>query len=192
MKSVSIALGILFLVLHFQNCGRIGFQSQPDQTSASLSTQSSKLSCQFIGVDSIRFRLMNIFGLPQADVAILNDSGMPTSVMRVEKSKAELGEGDPSKSLSESLSCGMSKYKISAEIFIDACAWSMEKHNGEQRLFPNGLHRYEDIYLLLVGRHPTTYEVQQLEELAPLLPEAKRAVGLCAAVATSLESLIQI
>jgi hypothetical protein len=86
----------------------------------------------------------------------------------------------------------MTKYKVSMEVFIDACSVGMASEKGQSTLFPNGVENYDLIYLALVGRVPTDYERDVLTELTSKLPMEKRAMGVCAAVAGSLESLIQI
>lgn len=187
-------IAIAITALLFQNCSDVAFDSKQHMSRgpASLLDVSTKIDCQFIGATSLRYRLKDLLGINSGDISILADNGTPTSQMRIEKSKADLGEADPSQGLLQNLSCGMSKYKISAEIFIDACAVGMDSPKSLNHLFPNGLGDYDLIYLAFVGRAPTSYERNILLELASKLPVEKRATGVCAAIAGSLESLIQI
>jgi hypothetical protein len=195
VKILYTLTGMFFVAVLFQNCGGIAFEAQ-DSASRGIASldlgSSTKLDCQFIGTQSMHQRLATLLGINSGDISILADDGTQTSEMRIEKSKTDLGDADPAQGLLQNLSCGMTKYKISAEVFIDACTVGMNSPSQKQLLFPQGETNFDLLYMALIGRSPTDYERGVLMELSATLPPEKRAMGVCAAVASSLESLIKI
>jgi len=159
---------------------------------SSFTGSSAKSECQFIGAEAISLRLQALFDIPEGDVPLLDKSRTPTSQYRIHSSLADLGVEDASKGLINNLSCGMTKFKVSTEVFVDACSIGLQKKSTRDRLFPDGPSDYNSIYLSFIGRSPTSFEIQTLDDLSEQLPEESRAIGICAAVASSLESLTQI
>lgn len=183
------------VVVLFQQCDNVNFQSAQDgqETSRSIaSINSAKFDCEFIGVEAMRSRLLNVLGIPKEDVPVLNSNGQPTNQNRIAVAATDLGEPNAATGQFEDLSCGMTKFKTSIEVFADACAYALAQPAIQNELFPQGLNNFDPLYLNLIGRLPTSYEEQQLSALAQALPSNKREAGVCAATAASLEALVRI
>ena len=196
MKSISLIIISAVLITGFQNC-EYGLETQStgslgNSNSSLFNGPSAKSECQFIGADALSLRLQALFDIPEGDVPVLDKSGRSTNKYRIHSSLADLGVEDTSKGLINNLSCGMTKFKVSTEVFVDACSIGLQRKSTRDRLFPDGPSDYNAIYLSFIGRSPTSFEVQTLDDLQDQLPENSRAIGVCAAVASSLESLTQI
>lgn len=194
------AMGVGVLLCGLIGCSASEFRAAQSSTgSSSLSSEmdlsgqnSLKSDCQFIGVDAIASRLTMIFGISRGDVPILNDNGSASSMFRLASAASDLGAPNAATGKFLDLSCGMSKYKTSIEIFTDACSYAMDNPVIKLQLFPNGPMDSDHVYMSVIGRLPTSFEIAVLQELASVFPNGKKEAAVCAAVASSLESLLRI
>jgi hypothetical protein len=192
MKLILATFVMSFLVFGFQNCGQAGFQaSNKSADIASMgnpveTTMVAKRECEFIGTDVMGDRLKSVLGIASGDVPRL-DPANGNAINGPGRLAAASG------ALS-GYSCGVSKYKGSFEVMIDACTQAVSNVDVKNSLFPNGPENFDALYMKLVGREPTRGEAEMLLELvrSSKIPSAKREAAACAAVATTVESLIKI
>lgn len=171
-------------------CGP-GFQSVTNSEHNSFSF-SSKLDCQYIGAEALSDRLISHLQIETGDVPVLNTNGVPTNTMRIESNKDLLGVADPSKGKFADYSCEIIKFRISAEVMIDACETALANQSVRQQLFPSGIQNFDSLFLSFLGRLPRQEEIQVLQYLAMSFPEEKQPGALCAAAAMSFEALTRI
>lgn len=116
--------------------------------------------------------------------------GASTECYYLHKFRADLGEASPNEGRLANTECTPTKFRITTEMFINACEMAMSQSEVKAALFPNGVGDFEYLYLTFVGRRPEGNETQVLEELqSQFESEDKKAVAACASVAASLESL---
>lgn len=174
---------LLLLLVGFQNC----FQIKSTTTSGSAATDGvslvvEKIDCKFVSVPTLQSMLRSTLGLPQGDTAILNSNGQPTSNMYISVNRVALGGASAIED-----SCASLKYKLTAEIMINACEEAPLAKI--QSLFPQGASDFSTIYLTFLGRNPSQDEVQILRSLVSSVSSSVAERSACAAVGSSIETL---
>lgn len=196
IKGILALAGVGLLILAFQNCSSKGFVVHPNGTlsegNPGFQSLQSKTTCQFVGADVLKERLVRVLGIPSGDVPVLDEGGRATGATRIKEGWETLGKGDLRNGRPDDLECGTTKFKVSTEIMIDACVVALEEPAVKAKLFPAGFSDFGPLYMSLVGRVPTQFEAQVLEALSKRVGSAQAEAALCGAVASSFESLIRI
>lgn len=178
-----------------QGCGQQAFQTKTAGSESSASTatfDSSKIECKFVGPSILESRLKSALGISAGDISALDDNGNATNEMRIAKNREVLGAGNSATGKADDFTCATTKFKVSVEVMVDACAVGLADTKVKSDLFPSGLSNFDALYKAFVGRVPTSYESQVIKEAIAGVPSGKAEAAACAVVATSLESLIRI
>lgn len=153
-------------------------------------------TCQSLDVDMISNILRYQLGFVEGDVPMVDESGNHLKSSNCKSYKAG-GSGAQDcyylntfeKELQDT-SCVSSKLKVVSEIFINACVISIEDPVIDQRLFPQGVSNYDDLYLYMTGRIPATDEIQILDELSASISDDKeKKQAICATVSSSFAAV---
>lgn len=159
--------------------------------------------CQFISVETLRSILKDQLGIEAGDIPILNKDG---SVMRdascaadgddscgyIEKFETPLGLGNISGGDFDDRGCSTVKFKLVAEIFINACAIGMENEDVREEIFPLGLNNFDEVYMTFIGRKPFAHESDILKDLVKNMEYQTGVIAACATVASSLEAVTNL
>jgi hypothetical protein len=185
-------------------CAPSGFKSKSllETSESSISFRDSLNACSFSDPTTLSNILKQKFSISDGDVPIVDDKGVTkkdkscgsgqsaADCFYLKKYRSDLGESDLSKGLLGNSSCSPTKFRITTELFINACQLALKTADVKDRLFPLGVGNYDYLYLTFTGRHPEIVEVNVLKSLQDNFEdETKKAVAACAAVAGSLESL---
>ncbi len=181
----------------YQNCAP--FESlQKTESLASNAVNdftSSELSCRFIGGNALSTVLTNTLGLPEGDVAMLNEQGEPLKSNNCKSFNHQNGGRDClylseySNELSTQ-SCNTSTFRLVAQIYTNACAESLSQEENVNRLCPQGSDNYTTIHQAFTGRTPRGDEIQILKELSKEFEvEQEKMTAVCAAIGSSLASI---
>ena len=186
----------------FQNCspmesaGIDGLELSSDRTLASTEgTQTALKECRFIGAQAMSSVLRDVLGIESGDVPMLNSEGAPLRSQNC-KTFNHQNEGRDCQYLNEfsselnTQSCDASVFRISAQVFTNACKESLDRPENRTRLFPRGIASVDTIYLNLTGREVRNDEAQILQELASEFEvESEKMAAVCAAIGSSLSSI---
>ena len=178
----------VFLTLGYQNCFQIKGNKNDAGGGGSGGYSSGtfgKSDCQFVSTTALHSYLKDILGIVSGDTAVLDANGNPTSTMYIASNGAALG--DPGVDTPSNTTCGSLKYKIAAEIMINACGTASAA--SLQALFPNGANDFSTIYQKVFGRSPTSEEVETLRNLVQSVSSQTAEKAACAAVSASVEAL---
>ncbi|MBK7842837.1 MAG: hypothetical protein IPJ71_03945 [Bdellovibrionales bacterium] len=185
-------------------CAPSGFKSKTllETSESSISFRDSLNSCSFSDPSTLSNVIKQKFDISSGDIPIVDSKGVTkkdiscgdgkTAVdcFYIKKYRPDLGESDLNKGLLGNSACSPTKFRITTELFINACQLALKTPAVKDRLFPLGVDNYDYLYLTFTGRHPELVEVSVLKSLqSNFEDETKKAVAACAAVAGSLESL---
>jgi hypothetical protein len=198
-KIVAGLLG-LCLVMVYQNCSQTGFSALTSNGQSALNsisgtgTAQALEQCQTVSPSVMQSRIKNLLGLPAGDVPVLDVNGNPVvpAMYRMASEMSALGVGDPAIGLPNDFSCSTPKFKDQIEIMIDACSLGLQAPAVQTTLFPNGASDYTALYQAFIGRAPTSDESAILQTLTSGMAASAAEPAACAAVASSLQSLISI
>jgi hypothetical protein len=167
-----------------------------------ISFRNSLNSCSFSDPTTLSNIIKQKFSISGGDIPMVDDKGntkkdiscgngqAAADCFYLKKYRSDLGESDLSKGLLGNSSCSPTKFRITTELFINACQLALKTPEVKARLFPLGVGNYDYLYLSFTGRHPEIVETTVLKSLQDNFEdETKKAVAACAAVAGSLESL---
>lgn len=195
MRKGGFYTSVLFVIVAgFQNCAPAFHHLEQQGKSIQGSLQvSEKMGCKFVGPGVLQDRIINKLGIAAGDFPTLTSSGAENkSVMRLDSNLGALGKGNPVQGTFDDFSCGTVKFKAAMEVMVDACALALSNTGQRQKIFPRGPRDFDELYTRFIGRVPTKEEYQDLLELIDAVPFEKQEAAACAAVASSLESLIVI
>lgn len=167
-----------------------------------ISFRDSINSCSFFDPSTLSNIIKQKFEIGSGDVPMVDAKGITkkdascgdgnTAVdcFYIKKYRPDLGESDLSKGILGNSSCSPTKFRITTELFINACQLALKNSSVKDRLFPLGVDNYDYLYLTFIGRYPEIVETTVIKSLQDNFEdETKKAVAACAAVAGSLESL---
>ena len=192
---------LLILLAGLLSCAPTSFQANVNKNRSPASTFDSLKSCSFADTNTLRNVIEQKLGIAKKDVPLVDakgniktaaecKQGSSTQCFYLHKFRADLGEASPNEGRLANTECTPTKFRITTEMFINACAMAMSQPAIKETLFPKGVEEFEYLYLSFVGRRPEGNESMVLSELQNQFDsKEKKAIAACASVAASLESL---
>lgn len=168
--------------------------------SQGLSPSLLKLNCQYYEANNISESLKQILNISFGDVAVLDENGIQAQNCGPDGTGAcyylyenQVVLGNKGLGIKQDTTCSASKFRLSTEVYINACVQSLSLEENRKKLFPQGLSNFDKIYQSFLGRYPSSLENQILKNLSDKLSgESNKMSGICAAIGASMEANLVI